>query len=506
MKHILLTLQLFLIAVMSLSLTQCYSTKWAAIQPEGDLQPAPKEVISVFKKYPNQLMVLDATTPGFNYKFDIGEKDDSYGNKDSIFRFHKVYIQLKDRMPKGKIIADFTFVDVTYNKISIQNVDLLRLTPKFDTSGDMIYPEIIEEEFNRFGYVFRKEHEEFSIELNDETSNELQKIKNRAYRCKIVNNCLAPTKWEFELTSADFSDFNKRLKNTINLNQNKVLSHSWFYLDKELYRALINIKNPDKRIPYDMEYNKLSDLAEQVVIDFPKLRNPIKRRLASKTIELGHKSGRKIEPIDNELFYKKHFNLLLEGNNDTYATILESPVKTTQFKDAGFYTESSPKYFDLNWMQHLDSVHIDVIDVKGTDAYVEVTLTGKWAPYKINIGNIDLAQIDEQKLYGMLFGFNTYPKSRRYNPKQSTLVYDAELLPNEIKPYVLLTKKDDDKWVNNQYKGIEKIYLTYESLERDVLQIYVLSYERITPVWMASVRLPKEIREKVRIRKSLYSY
>ncbi len=506
MKNISFVCKLLFFTIIGLFFVQCHTTKWAAVQKTSELAPAPTEIISVFAQYPNHLMILDATTPGFDYKFDIGEKDSSYGKNDSIFRFHKVYIKLKDRMPKGKVIADFTFVDASNNRISIKSVDLLRLTPKFDATGDMIYPEIIEEEFNRFGYVFRKEHEEFSIELQDNQSTELQDIKDRAYRCKIVNNCLAPTKWEFELTSADFSDYNQRLRNSINLNQNKVLSHSWFYLDKALYRELINLKNPGKNIPYDMEYNKLSDLAEQVPIDFSTLRNPIKRRLASKTVELGHKSGRKIEPLDNELFYKKNFKLFLEGNNDTYKTILETPVKTTQFKDQGFYTAATPKEFDLNWMQHLDSVNIDVIDIKGTDAYVEITLTGQWAPYKINIGNVDLAQLDEQKLFGMLFGINTYPKSRRYNPKQNTLVYDAELLPDEIKPYVLLTKKDDHKWVNNQYKGIEKIYLTYESLERDVLQIYVLSYERITPVWMASVKLPKGIREKVRIRKSLYSY
>lgn len=494
--------KLFLISIV---LVQCHSTKWAAIET-GDLENPPENITAIFNQYPNQVMVLNATTPGFNYKYDIGEKDAFYGRNDSIFRFDKVELRLHEKMPKNKVITDFTFIDAKNNKVVIKNVDLLRLTPKFDTAGDMIYTEIIEEEFNRFGYVFRKEHQEFSIDLYDNNSSELKSIQDRAYRCQIVNNCLAPTKWEFELTSEDFSDFNERLKNSTNLNQNKILSHSWFYLNKELYAALIHLKNPNKNIPYDMEYNKLSDLAEQVSIDFSTLHQPVKRRLDTKIIELGYKSERKIEPLDNELFYKEKFKLFLEGDNVTYSSILKKPIETTQFKDEGFYTETTPKHFDLKWMQYLDSVNIDILNVKGTDAYVEITLTGKWAPYKINIGNIDLAQLEEQKLFGQLFGFNTYPKSRRYNPKQSTLVYDAELLPDEIKPYALLTRKDDHKWVNNQYKGIEKIYLTYESLERDILQIYVLSYERITPVWMASVKLPKEIREKVRIRKNLYGY
>ena len=106
----------------------------------------------------------------------------------------------------------------------------------------------------------------------------------------------------------------------------------------------------------------------------------------------------------------------------------------------------------------------------------------------------------------MLFGMNTYPKSRRYNPSQATLAYDADHLPREIRPYVLLTEQKSGKWVNNQYKGIEKIYLSYESLEKDILEIYVLSYERILPVWMARVKLPKDIRESVRVRNALYNY
>lgn len=506
MKNASFITKIFILVVIGLTFVQCHTTTWVSVQKEGELQPAPKEIISIFDRYNNQRMVLDAKTPGFDYDYDIGEKDFSYGKKDSVFRFHKVYLKLKDRMPKGKVIVDFTFVDPTNNKIAVNNVDLLRLTPKFDATSDMIYPEIIGEEFNRFGYVFRKEHEEFSISLSNNPSDELLKIEERAYRCTIVNNCLAATKWEFELTSTDYWDYKARLKDSINLNQNKVLSHSWFYIDKALYAALIHLKNPGKDIPYNLEYHKLSDLAEQVTIKFSSLRNLIKRRLNTETIEIGYKSGRKIEPLDNELFYKKYYKLLLEGNANTYTTILDSPVETTQFKDEGFYTATTSKKFDLNWMKHLDSVHLDVIDIKGTDAYIEITLTGQWSPYKINIGNVDLALLSEQKMYGMLFGINTYPKSRRYNPEQNTLVYDPELIPDEIKPFVFLTNKNDDTWVNNQYKGVEKIYLTHESIEKDVLQIYVLSYERITPVWMARIKLPKEIIEKIRIRKSLYSY
>ena len=483
----------------------CHSIQWNTLNTNGDKTAAPKEVRAIFQKYPNSIMLLEANAPGFNYGYDIGEKDQFYGDS-SFFQFRKVSLNLHKEMHEGKVIADINFIDNKGNKVLIAGVDLLRLIPKFDAVGDAIYPEIIEEEFNRFGYTFRKEHKEFEIILADPASEALNRIEKRAYRSQLVNNCLAPTKWEFVLTSEDYSDFDSRLKGSGNLNQNRILSHSWFYMDLELYSALIKMKNPSLNVDFNMDYDELSDRAEQVVIDFSNLREPIKYRVKTKVLEFGYKTGRIIEPLDNEQFYKKEFNLFLEGKPQTYTSILDAPVKTAQFKDEGFYNEETPKMFDLNWMQYLDSVYVDVLDVKGSDSYVEITLTGQWTPFEIKIGNIDLSLLSEQSLFGLLFGINTYPKNRRYNPVQTTLSYDADLLPNDIKPYVWLTNKKDGKWINNQYKGIEKVYLTYESIEKDVLNIYVLSYERILPVWMTRIELPKNIREKVRIRKGLYNY
>lgn len=484
----------------------CHSVKWNEINTTENTSIAPEAVISIFERYPNKIMVLKAINPGYEYLYDVGEKDSVYGKSTNSFRFKEIAITLLDEMPKDKVLVDFEFFDGNNNSVHVNKVDLLRLIPKFDTAGEMNYPEMITEEYNRFGYVFRKEHNEFSIVLDEGSKKELQEVTDRTYRCKITNNCLAPTKWEFDLTSEDYTDFNARLKDDNNLNQNKILSHSWFYINTDLYAALMEIKNPNMNIPIATEYDALSKIAEEVVIDFNKLRNPIIKKETSKVIELGYKSGRKIEPLDVEQYYKKEFKLLLQGDASTYASILEKPIHTTQFKDEGFYKTETPKIFDLKWMKYLDSVYLNTIDVKDAQTYTEIEITGEWAPYKITIGNVDLAQLNEQKLHGMLFGFNTYPKARRYNAIQSTINYDADLLPEHLKPYVVLSQKENNKWVNNQYKGVEKIYLSYDSIEQDVLEIYVLSYERITPVWMAKVKLPKSLREKVRIRKQLYQY
>ncbi len=491
------------LALLWLLLSQCHATRWNQLGNE-ELAPAPQEIQALFAAHPNNTLTYTAQSPGYGYAYDIGEKDTHYGIDSSAMRFTTVQMQLHDAMPEGKVVVDFTFVDGHGSTVEVKAVDLLRLIPKLDAPGDMVYPELLLEEYNRFGVSFRREHNEFSFK----PANDLPKqLNDRTYRCQIVNNCLAATKWEFALTSEDYGDYSQRRKHTTNLNQNKILSHSWFYVDKALYSALMQMKNPDKTIHMDFNYDSLSNMSEQVHIDFSQLRNPIKKQAATALLEVGHQSGRKLEPVDIEEHYKWQFGIFLDRDTSlTYKTVLEQPIRTSQFKDEGYYKNDTPREFDWSWMQYMDSVQMDIIDVPGTDAYVQLSLTGKWSPYNITIGNVDLAQINEQKLWGLLFGINTYPKSRRYNPIQSTIFYDAELLPDNIKPYVLLTDKKTGKWVNNQYKGIEKVYLTYETLEQDELSIYLLSYERITPMWMARVKLSRELREKIRIRRQLYNY
>ena len=500
------TKTLYLVCILFV-LGSCHSTSWQKTNTYELELSAPESIQRVFELEKDNTLYLKAMSPAYNYKYDVGEKDAFYG-KDSLgFRFNTVSIQLHEKMPRSKVMVDLKFIDGKGNMVSINDIDLLRFIPNYDAEGDMIYPEILLEEFNRFGYTFRKEHKEFAITLAGQSNILEKEAAERAYRCQVVNNCLAATKFEFSLISEDYSDFDKRVKYDQNLNQNKILSHSWFYLDKRLYTELVKLKNPRIKEEWiNIPYDSLSNLSETVEVNFKSLRNPIKYRLKTEVEEFGYKSGREIEPLDNEQFYKKAFQLVLSDTTKNYTSILEEDIQTTQFKNEGFYSEVTPKVFNLEWMKYLDSIHLDVVNVKGTESYVQITITGAYSPYEVTIGNVDLALVDEQKLMGYLFGFNTYPKNRRYNPVQSTIAYDADLLPEELKPYVLLTDKKTGKWVNNQYKGIEKIYLTYESLEGDYLMLYVLSYERIIPVWMAKIKLPATSREQVRIRKGLYNY
>lgn len=490
-----------------LFLCGCHSTRWSQAGPEKQTSIAPQSIQDIFQKYPQGILRMEALVPGYNYDYDVGEKAQNYGKEDGSLRFGKVEMSLCPLMPTGKILCNIKFLDGRGSSILIPKVDLMRLIPIMNAPGDMVYPEIILEELNRFGISFRREHEEFYILNAPNVQANTRAATEKAYRASLTNNCLTPGKWEFAMVAEDYADFEQRKKSGLNLNQNRILAHSWFQVDEELYFELLQIKNPGTLYNAHFNFDSISDLAEQVVIDYEQLRHPIRRNAKIEMVEIGHQSGRKIEPVDVEEYYKREFGLFLNRDtNLTYSTILDQEVVTAQFRDEGFYRTATPRKYKFDWMRYMDSVSIDIVDVPGSGAYVELKLTGKWVPYEITIGNVDLALLDEQKMFGMLFGFHTYPKSRRFNPTQSTIAYDPDLLPADLRPYVLLTDKKTGKWINNQYKGIEKVYLGYESREKDVLEIYVLSYERITPVWMSRLKLSNRLRETVRVRNSLYNY
>ncbi|NOQ74565.1 MAG: hypothetical protein GQ574_21315 [Crocinitomix sp.] len=75
----------------------CHSVKWNSLNADSELLAAPDQVQAIFKSYPNEIMVLEANSPGFGYKYDIGEKDAFYGDTTS-FRFEKVTISLHEKM------------------------------------------------------------------------------------------------------------------------------------------------------------------------------------------------------------------------------------------------------------------------------------------------------------------------------------------------------------------------------------------------------------------------
>lgn len=491
--------------VITLLLSSCYAVQWTETAKYEELQPAPSQIQDIFGG--DLKLTMDCLSPGLEYEYDIAEKDKFYGSSTEELMFTSVDMYLHTKMPQGQILVDIYFKDKIGHQLSLKKVDLMRIVPTLDAEGDMAYPEYLMEEFSRYGITFRKEHQEYGIHLNGRATQQVKEAVKRAYRVALVNNCLDPTKWELQLNSNDFSDFDARLKSDHNYNQNKALSHAWFYLDKDLYRALLVEKNGERGDVFDLPYDQLSNRSEEVVMDVRKFSQTSNRVLSTKILEIGHQSGRKIEPVDLETSYKKQFGLLVNYDESmTYKSICEQPITMAKFDREGFYNVDNPSTFDYSYIKTLDDVQMRTVKTSNSNCHVEIVINGQHAPYKFVIGNIDLALLQEQKMLGIGMGLNPYPKSRRYHPQQATIAFDPDFVPEDKKPYCLMLDTNEDKWVNNQYKGVEKVYLSYEDLDQNVLQIHLLSYERELPVWMARVKISPFMREMIRARRNLYSY
>lgn len=93
---------------------------------------------------------IEAFAPGKTYSYDIGEKDLFYHKSDSILVFTKVKIESSESTRKG-LRLKFTFIDKVGNEIVCDATDVKKLIPKIECKGEMLYAEILSEEFNRFG-------------------------------------------------------------------------------------------------------------------------------------------------------------------------------------------------------------------------------------------------------------------------------------------------------------------------------------------------------------------
>ena len=92
---------------------------------------------------------IEAFAPGKTYIYDIGEKDLFYHKSDSILVFTKVKIESSESTRKG-LRLKFTFIDKVGNEIVCDATDVKKLIPKLECNGEMLYAEILSEEFNFF--------------------------------------------------------------------------------------------------------------------------------------------------------------------------------------------------------------------------------------------------------------------------------------------------------------------------------------------------------------------
>jgi len=276
----------------------------------------------------------------------------------------------------------------------------------------------------------------------------------------------------------------------------------------DLYQLMLAMKNPgfefDPRIALD--YMALAEKAKTSQIDFNEFRTLGKTHRA-KIVELGYKSNRPlVEPI-GEQYYKFGLNLFMNRDNyATYADLIKAPVYLAQFMDRGYYNPEQPKVYNYWFTDRLNEIRVSSIDQPDSDCYVEIEIDGAEVPYKLTFGNLDLALLNEQSYASLRFGVNPYPISRRHSPVMNTIEYDSDTIPDRLKPYMFFTNKETGLFENNIDLGVEMVYIGWDDFDNNILEIYLVSYERITPVWVAKVKLTNEMTDRIRVRRNLYTY
>ncbi|MEM7039771.1 MAG: hypothetical protein AAF570_22550, partial [Bacteroidota bacterium] len=424
------------------------------------LEPAPQTIRDIFAKYPKGVMRFPVKSPGKAYRYDVADKDPVFGNKDGVFAFDSVEIRLKNRMAPGQVLVHVVLTDSFGSILEFVEVDLMKIVPQIDAPDDMRLPEILMEEFNRYGVSFRRVKREFQLVSAVALDRRYGAASFRAMHASLTNNCLDPGKWEVEVWAVknDLLHHDRMIwgKETA---PRVILAHSWLQVDPDLYGELLRLKNPFNAYNPESDFKLISEVAQKIVVDFEVLRRPVRKFAQVEVVEVGHRSARKIEALDIEQFYKAKIGLQLNRRRDqTYSSILDGEVEMARFADEGFYRTTDPKVFEFDWLRKIDDVELKILDVKDSDTHVELKLTGDLADYEVTIGNVDLAWLTRQERLGLLFGLNTYPKSRLHNAEDLEGRYDPENIDNDRKPYVLLTDMVDGTWVNNMDKGVEKVY------------------------------------------------
>ncbi len=321
----------------------------------------------------------------------------------------------------------------------------------------------------------------------------------RLYQIVIANNCLEPGKWELILSTWPLKD---RDKQTLQANphfagRHPKLAHYWFQVPEMLYDSLWAAYNPSRRPEVLGEYDSLSTLAEALTVT-EALRCERCLDFPAGVLEVGHRSGRRIEVLDPrfhpgerpmESFYKNLFGLVRNGERfATYADILAEPIRLSVFGGMGVYSRDQDVVFDLRWLGMWNQVSWRFSETDSLGRFAHIDIGGPQSTRALSIRNVDLARLNKEP-YGFALGWNSHPKRRLFRDRDYSPRY--RLIPEDTLPVpvALMWDKRIGKWLNNQREGIEQIVLSWEGVERNILRIELLSYERILPLWMARVAI-----------------
>jgi len=456
------------------------------------------DVKSYFASRPGGVITLPAQTPGKAYRYDPAEKDVAHGDTLAGLRFTRIEVRLAEEQPVGKVIGEFRFFDGKGSVLILDQVNLLDLVPQVAMSGALQYPDILLKEFERYGIIYYKKENEFTLTAKD------PQLTERAYQVGLFNNCLEAGRWEMALSTQYYRDYEPTHASPRQFQRYRILAHTWFQFDKDLYALLLRLANPEIAVDPFLSYDEMTKRAEEVRIPFESFGR-IQRPLHTEMLEVGHKSKRELHELDEEENQKYWHGLVLNRNRfHTYDDVLNTPVWLAKFAKEGFYDPNDSVNFDYGWMRRWDKVEMAVVDTGDGERYVQLKISGDESPYLAVLGNFDIARLNSGKPVNMPFGDNPQPKSRLHRKGNFNTAYNLGPKGKGINPYFFLVDKKTGKFINNQKLGLEQMFLSWQSAKRDALVLYFVSYERMLPIWMARVGLDREESLRDRIANAMY--
>ncbi|MBK9578713.1 MAG: hypothetical protein IPO40_16700 [Fibrobacteres bacterium] len=430
---------------------------------------------------------IQGISPGSAYRYETSEKDELFSTDSAKIRFTELEISLAPDSVPGRLFAKLDFRDSAKNTISFPKVDLVQLIPQIQRRDDLATLETVLEEYERFGYFYRADKGEVIATAGPHATEAEKEALRRIWRPNITNNCLEPTKFELVLNTKYYQDLDTNFTFEVRRRQLRTMDHVWFRIPWKLYARLWKIRNPDLPVKIWKSFDELTAKAEQA--QFPTELREHGNIIRSEVLEVGHKSGRWIVPLNNEHYLKDLHHLVLNRRSfHSFDDILKDSVRFVRFHKEGVYDLNAPIAFDYSFLRRWDTVHTFRSKGDPSGRHVDLDITGPTSDLVLHIGNLDLAAVNESQWVEIPFGFDPMPLQRwtRSQSREGGVALDSS--PYRLKPWALLEDKKTGNVRNNLVKGIERMFIGWQDGDRTTLQVYVTSYERMLPVWMSHVR------------------
>jgi hypothetical protein len=421
---------------------------------------------------------VELSFKSFDYDRDPNLKDVRFG-KD--WQIERATLTFHHALNAQNVFFSLTVHGRDGKRIEVDTFNIMNLVPKLDMAGrpGLVEAEMLLEEFERFGVAWKSHLGEFRI-LGDDSG--------AINRVVFQNNCLDPGKWELQLMSKYYRNAAENMTRKSSPERYRKIAHGWTLLPMDFYQTLIRIKNPKLDKPVQGGYVDLSRSGGKTVLPPEFLPNPA-MEIRTGMVELGLESERDLEMLNEEQFQKR-FIRLVDNREDyhTYADIVREPVRFAAFEHEGLYT-SEKKKFDFRWMKAMNRLRLFRTSEQEPVRWVDLEIGGEASPYRVVLKNLDLGNVVEGGIYHISFGFDPPPTlTHQYNsrnPNGYKLGGEGKVEPVSL----LCSNQKTGAWQNNQDLGLEKLMMQWESPEKEILWVFLVSFERMIPVWMGRVRV-----------------